>query len=240
VKKFIASAVLIGLALSIGAKPAEAATPKPAEHLVVVKLYPDGGKTTSVDGKLVQDTRAGKRDAVAAGPYRGTRFAGSYICLWNQIGTTWDIGGAGNAWEGTNSIQTGYRSAAQGCGGYNTNQHLRFSTYSEGDGACSALIGYSASVGPYAYYNEQWTATGGGPRILMNTYYYAALGCRDTVQHRNNSMSRAQGLAFGMQTLDNPYTASVMNDHFQDSYNFAGAVDRNNAWSLYNCPGVGC
>lgn len=237
-KKFIAGLALLGFALGIGIQPASAAEAPKSEQLVSVKVFPGGGRLVTVDGVVKLDTRKGGRQA--AGPFNNNRFYDNDICLHNLIGTTWDIGGAGNAWEGVNSVQTGYRSAAQGCTGYPAAQSIRFYTYSEADGACLTYTGYTTSTGPWAYYNQLWTGTGGGPKIFMNTYYFAALGCRDTAQHRNYNISQAIGEVLGMAVFNNPYSSSIMNEIYWDTYSFAGTFDRNNAWNKYNCPGAAC
>lgn len=165
-------------------------------------------------------------EKVLGTPWTGKKFSSRYICVQNNIGSTWDIAAASTAFEsGSNTVVVENR----GPGGtpcsssYLSYQILNVGTYNTASAVCWNFSG--PSVG--GVYNG--TAT-----LAMNVNAVANV-CRDTAQHRNNNISTGLGTAFGLAEFysSTAYQASIMNTKFANSYNFAGADDRNSLFDLY-------
>ncbi len=231
-----AATMTTALLNAIAPASAAAPTPKSQDKKVSISYHADGTVTTKIDGKVVSSAKSFGADAVTAGPFMGHRFRARSICLLDKAGTTWPIGQAGNAFEsGTATVLTGYRSAAQGCNDFAADQRLTFYTYKVEDNACFTVTGTvtPAPGGGGPGYSVLWSGDDGGPAIFMNLWYYATGGCRDTAQHRSYQVSQAIGSVLGLAPFHNTTTSSIMNLYFADTYNLAGAFDRNNLAYLY-------
>ena len=240
-KKLIATVALgaVGLlGLTAPADAAQAPTPQQVaaklaagpQSKVEIKIYPGGKVRETRDGKVVRDDRLGKRDAVTAGPFEDHMFYWTNICIRDGAGTTWPFYAAGNSWEGTNTLSTGYRTWQQGCADFGGNQTLNTHTYNENDGACVALSGNQTPVSR-TYTNYVWSGADGGPKVFFNLSASTA-ACRADNQRKSYYASQGIGKALGAAVFTNPYTASIMNTTWWDTYSTAGTFDRNNMWSL--------
>lgn len=170
--------------------------------------------------------------------FNGYRFASRFICQQNAIGVNWDILGAGNAFENSsvvtavltyryiNETNPDFRYCSSS--GYAGSQVINYLTYSAGDGQCKKLRGDAYATSGVWYSSVT---------IYMNTYYYAALGCRDTAQHRSYHVSQATGYALGLDSWSaSPCTSypSIENLTCWDTYSYAGGLERTNVWQIYS------
>ncbi len=175
---------------------------------------------------------AQKREAVgkvtAHTPWTGLRFNSQYVCAQNNIGTAWNLSAAISAFEsGTNSYVINYRFPAYGdqpCNvSYSPSQIILYGTYSSTDGSCYRVNRVSAN-GRYTTYVS----------IGFNINSSVTSVCRGDAQRRNNVASQSTGNALGLANFSSStsYTASIMNDHFDNVYNYAGAHDRTSLCQL--------
>jgi hypothetical protein len=163
-------------------------------------------------------------------PYTGKKFQYRWICVQNNVGTTWAIDTIDNYFEsGSNTVVLTDLYPGEGdptCsqGGFYGNQILVVSTYNSADSTCYQL-------------NLPYTANGvyqGTPVIGMNVNASAGY-CRSTLQRRNNTMSQALGQMFGLANFYSAtsWQASIMNNYNDTRYNYAGSDDRNALYNLY-------
>lgn len=168
---------------------------------------------------------ASVQSAQAGTPWTGYRFNSRYLCVQNNIGSTWDIVSATNAFEsGYVTVVAENRGPSSQCNTtYLNEQIVALGTYSAADGQCWD-VSFSSLNGRYTNVVV----------IGMNLHSTVA-NCRDTLQHRNNSVSTALGTAFGLAEFYSAtsFPSSIMNTKFANTYNFAGTDDRNSLYALY-------
>lgn len=161
-------------------------------------------------------------------PWTGERFPTRYICVQNNIGTTWAIDTADNYFEsGSNTVVVYDLFPGEGdppCSQfYYSAQILHVSTYNSSNATCYQVSTPATSNGRYT------DSVVIGLNVNSSANY-----CRDTAQHRNNVISQALGYAFGLAPFYScsTYASSIMND-CHPNYNFAGTDDRNSLYWLY-------
>lgn len=227
-------AILAGAATIAHAEPAhQDRAVVAAKQAIVAKV-----KTTTIsgmaDGSVKLNGVPMSADKVTAHtPWTGKRFNSQYVCGQNNIGTTWNINQAMSAFEsGLNSYVLNYRFPAWGdqpCStSYSASQVIQYGTYNNADGTCYS-VNATSSNGRYV------------SNVVVGFNLNAAVFsvCRADTQSRNNVASQATGNALGLANFSSTtsYTASVMNNHFDNVYNFAGGDDRTSLCKLLGiCP----
>lgn len=177
----------------------------------------DGSVVAKVNGvPMAADT------VTAHTPWTGKRFNSQYVCAQNNIGTAWNLSAATSAFEsGLNSYVINYRFPAYGdqpCNvSYSASQIILYGTYNSANGTCYSVNASSVN-GRYTSYVS----------IGFNLNSSVQSICRGDAQRRNNVASQSTGNALGLANFSSSssYTASIMNDYFDDVYSFAGADDR--------------
>ncbi|GAA0948767.1 hypothetical protein GCM10009554_46740 [Kribbella koreensis] len=222
-------AALAGTALvcvaGLQAAPGIAASgkaPQPTLHNAEFSVGVDGKTTTRIDGK-VATAAPGK---VLTNYYNGWRFQNKTICQDNNIGATWPIEAAGNAFEsGTVNPVLTYAGPGSNCpASIPPYQVIHYSVYNANDNRCSKATGQWTGDAPKIWATEV--------EIQMNNYYPS---CKSSAQHLANHVSRITGQALGLaeftETSGNPY---IMNTGNANIYSYAGSGDRTNLYWLYN------
>jgi hypothetical protein len=235
-KLFIGLMVTVASVLSFTVVTSGAmATPAPtvvtatsSDHKVQGKVVNslDGSVKNYANGKLVASPKVASTTSTYYW-YNGRKFWSRVMCADNRIGLYWNIPQANDAFEsGYNTVVIQNQNVAYGedtCHfwGYDENEIMRFWVYNSADGACS-YVSYHTTDGVY----DQ------APNVYLNQHYAS---CVDTLQHRNNTVSNAAGSALGLAQFSSStnLTGAVMNQYFRNSYNFAGADDRNALYNLY-------
>lgn len=129
------------------------------------------------------------------GPYTGVRFNTRFICVIDYIQNPgYPVGDAANSYEP--GVDTGYRTAAQGCADRPGWTHMRVYLYSAGDGHCSKVTAQTETDSTPDNHLYNRTYTNGGVSVWINQWYYA--GCRDSYQNRARVMTRSIGGALGL------------------------------------------
>lgn len=217
------TAVLASIALTVAGVlaigPAQAVTPASVTSLAAAPTVAQSTQscTREPDGKCYW--------------YNGYHFYpydNPQLCLQNNIGVYWDIPTAaagyvsGNSTVGMVNRRLNY-TASCAASGYPNSRIITFTTYNAADGQCSKVTGDNN--------NGQWTAN----VIVWMNLTSTQPRCRDTAQHRNNTISATLGIALGLDNFSSStnLTASVMNLYFANSYNWPGTDDRNALFWLY-------
>lgn len=207
-KKRLVAALVAMLSVVVVATPATAAQ---TQHVRVVGRT-DGSQVVYVNGV----------ESTTGTPVTGKRFNSPYICAQNNIGLTWNIQQADAAFEsGVNTVIINYRYPGwgdQNCNvNYDGSQIMAYGTYNAADHACYT-VDMTSLNGRYVK-----------PVVIAMNVSSLYPGCRNTAQHRNNNISTATGGALGLALFSScgNWTQSIMNGCYEDSYNFAGADDRN-------------
>ncbi|MGW6281316.1 hypothetical protein [Kribbella sp. NPDC055071] len=155
------------------------------------------------------------------------------ICFQNNLGVYWNYVQAQQGFEsGTSTVKfynhgasTGTPASCESSGDWLPSQILYYQAYGTDDGRC---FHFTQPVDIIGYYDNPAT-------IWMNASPNRPAACTDTLQHRNNNISRAIGIILGLAEFSSStnLTASVMNTYFSGSYNFPGVDDRNALYWLY-------
>ncbi|MEV6415169.1 hypothetical protein [Kribbella sp. NPDC051718] len=237
-KRLIAVALVAILALPglLSAAPAQAADP-PAPVVMSYGLKPDGSvvplstAAKAKASKLAASCTWYPDDKCYWMNDGYTHFNYRNICFQNNVGTYWDYLAAQAGFESGSSTvtffnhgpSTGTPTSCAASPGWRPEQILTYGTYGTNDGLCAH---YAWTVDLFNYYK---TAT-----VAMNVSTSRPAYCADTVQHRNNNVSRAIGHILGLSLFNSStnLTASIMNTYFP-AYNFPGTDDRNALYWLY-------
>lgn len=162
-------------------------------------------------------------------PWTGKRFNTRYICVQNNIGSTWAIDTADNYFEsGSNTVVVYDQALNEGDPGcsqfYYDSQIIVMGTYNSASQDCFSVVLPPTANGRYQSHVI----------IAMNVSAASAV-CRSDSQAKNNSVSQALGVAFGLQIFNDSVNlqSSIMNLKNQYKYNFAGVDDRNSLSNLY-------
>jgi hypothetical protein len=155
------------------------------------------------------------------------------ICFQNNLGVYWNYVQAQQGFESgsatvkfyNHGASTGTPTSCEASGGWSPDQILMYQAYGTDDGLCAH---FTQSVDLIGYYDEVTI-------LWMNASPNRPAACTDTLQHRNNNISRAIGFMLGLAPFSSStnLTASVMNTYFSGSYNYPGVDDRNALYWLY-------
>jgi hypothetical protein len=166
--------------------------------------------------------------------FTGGRYRAKPICIHQMFtSTAWAPGDIGNAMEP--AIDTGWRSASQGCGDYSSWQVMRVALYSAADGHCTKWTGTSNPASIYIghpmndWYNRVWDGVE-FPTVWINQYYNNTCWIDETQYYLSREMLNVVGLqAYCSYT---PGQESPMNGCGPSE--FPGPLDRNRLTILMN------
>lgn len=241
-RRFLALALGIVMALVglVSVTPAQAVMTKGPGTVLTYGLKPDG--------TFVPLNAAAKARASAQSKQAGTctwepdgkcywygpgQFYLRSICFQNNLGVYWNYLQAEQGFEsGTATVKfynhgpsTATPSSCQASGGWALNQIVNYQAYGINDGGCARVTVSPSFTG---FYDDSVL-------LEMNASPNRPTACTDTLQHRNNNISSAIGLALGLAQFSSStnLTSSVMNTYFKGSYNYPGVDDRNALYWLY-------
>lgn len=224
------TALFVGFGVST-AQAVETTSQTVASQAVASKAV-SGKITVSLDGSVksyINGKLAPASIATTNYWYNGRSFVSRVMCADNRIGLYWNQPQAIDSFEsGLNTVIVENHNVAYGdstcyAHGYSEINIIRYWVYNSADGGCSNI---QYQLGPNGHYDA-------AVNVYMNQHYAS---CIDTLQHRNNQISNASGVTFGLAQFSSStnLTGAVMNQYFRNSYNFAGADDRNALYALYN------
>lgn len=198
---------------------AQAADPQPPKVHTQIMGMADGSKVYKVDGKVVAAPTA---VTASHTPWTGKSFNSQYVCVQNNIGTTWPIDTADNYFEsGVKTLIFNDRFPAWGdasciSSGYVEGQILMIGTMQQSNTVCYIFNGTSVN-GKYIDLS-----------LAMNASSYSYSACRNTQQKLNNNISQGIGNAAGLANFisSTSWAGSIENGWYEDSYSFAGGDDR--------------
>lgn len=170
-------------------------------------------------------------------PYlTGGRYRTKDICIWQTYtNSAYNAGGLGNSFEP--AINTGWRSATQGCSGYPDWQVLRVALYSLADGHCTKWTGTSNPASLYSghpmnnYYNRVWDGTE-YPTVWINQYYNDS--CWFTYANQDKYLGREMANVLGLQPHCSYVSGTLAIANACLSATSATALDRNRLTVLMN------
>lgn len=226
-KYFLAALMGLLLILGLGGSPALAAS-KPTPTVTKITIHLDGTATKTVNGKSVaMAPRAVTKSGLMQ--LTGENYRSKYICLQNNIGATWAIATASSWFEsGLNTVVLeNHGPTGAKCGDYYSSPDiLAFGTVNDPVAANCAQLEIHTDI--YGHYSQAV--------IIGMNVSSASAACRNTLQHRNNVVSGAMGYAFGedyFYSSTSYGSASIMNNYYDNSYNYAGVDDRNTLYYVY-------